>query len=158
MSRADPPAREDDIMIKQKAEAFWKGGLKQGTGSFRAGMVEGKYSFASRFEGGAGSTPEELIGAAHAACFSMALSLFLEQQGHSPDAIRTTATVHLDPEQLAITRIELETEADVPGLSQAEFPAIAEQAKSGCPVSKALGGVKIELKSAKLTQVTAGRA
>ena len=145
-------------MIKQQAQASWKGGLKQGTGSFRSGPVEGKYSFASRFEGGAGSTPEQLIGAAHAACFSMALSLFLEQQGHSPDAIRTTATVYLDPAQLAITRIELETEAEVPGLPEAEFPAIAEQAKSGCPVSKALGGVQIELKSAKLTQVTAGRA
>jgi lipoyl-dependent peroxiredoxin len=145
-------------MIKQQAQAVWKGGLKQGAGSFRSGTVEGKYSFASRFEGGAGSTPESLIGAAHAACFSMALSLFLEQQGHTPDAIRTTATVHLDPQQLAITRIELETEADVPGLAEAEFPAIAEQAKSNCPVSKALGGVQIVLKSAKLTQVTAGRA
>jgi osmotically inducible protein OsmC len=145
-------------MVKQQAQAVWKGGLKQGTGSFRSGTVEGKYSFASRFEGGAGSTPEALIGAAHAVCFSMALSLFLEQQGHTPDAIRTTATVPLDPRQLAITRIELETEADVPGLAESEFPAIAEQAKSNCPVSKALGGVQIDLKSAKLTRVAAGRA
>ena len=78
---------EDSIMIKQQAQAVWTGGLKQGAGSFRSGTVEGKYSFASRFEGRAGSTPEALIGAAHAACFSMALSLSLEQQGHTPDAI-----------------------------------------------------------------------
>ncbi len=145
-------------MIVQQAQAVWKGGLKQGAGSFRSGTVEGKYSFASRFEGGAGSTPEALIGAAHAACFSMSLSLLLGQRGLTPDAIRTTATVHLDPQQLAISRIELETEADVPGLAESEFPVIAEQAKSNCPVSKALGGVQIVLKSATLTQVTAGRA
>jgi len=145
-------------MIEQKAQAVWKGGLKQGTGSFRSGTVEGRYSFASRFEGGEGSTPEALIGAAHAACFSMALSLFLEQQGHTPEAIRTTATVHLDPQQLAITAIELETEADVPGLAEARFPGIAEQAKQNCPVSKALAGVQIVLKSAKLARVKAGRA
>jgi osmotically inducible protein OsmC len=145
-------------MIEQRAQAVWTGGLKQGAGSFRSGTIEGKYSFASRFEGGAGSTPEALIGAAHAACFSMALSLFLEQQGHAPDAIRTTATVQLDPKQLAITRIDLETEAEVPGLADSAFPAIAEQAKQNCPVSKALAGVQITLKSAKLTKVTAGRA
>jgi osmotically inducible protein OsmC len=145
-------------MSEQRAQAVWKGGLKQGEGSFRSGKIEGDYSFASRFEGAAGSTPEQLIGAAHAACFSMALSLFLEQQGHTPDAIRTTATVHLDPKQLAITQIDLETEAEVPGLAESAFPALAEQAKENCPVSKALAGVQILLKSARLTRVTAGRA
>ena len=142
-------------MIEKKAQAVWKGGLKKGAGSFRSGTIEGNYTFASRFEGGEGSTPEELIGAAHAACFSMALSLFLEQEGHAPEAIRTTATVQLDPQQLAITRIDLETEAEVPGLEESAFPAIAEQAKKNCPVSKALAGVQIALKSAKLTRLTA---
>lgn len=145
-------------MVKQQAQAVWKGGLKKGAGSFRSGTIEGKYSFASRFEGAAGSTPEELIGAAHASCFSMALSLVLEQKGHAPNAIRTTATVYFDPQQPAITRIELETEGEVPGLAESEFPPLAEQAKVGCPVSKALAGVEIVLKSAKLATVAAGRA
>jgi len=145
-------------MITQKAQAVWRGGLKQGTGSFRSGTIEGQYSFASRFEGGAGSTPEELIGAAHASCFSMALSLFLEQAGKRPDTIRTTATVQLDPEKLAITRIDLDTEAEVPGLSEAEFQKLADQAKQNCPVSKALGGVDIALKSARLAKPAGARA
>ena len=142
-------------MIKQQAGAVWRGGLKDGRGSFRAGTIKGEYSFASRFEGGEGSTPEELIGAAHAACFSMALSLFLGERGHAAETISTTATVHLDPAQLAITRIELETEAEVPGLAETDFREIADQAKKNCPVSKALGSVQIDLKSAKLTPVTA---
>jgi osmotically inducible protein OsmC len=144
-------------MIEQQAQAVWRGGLKKGSGSFHSGTIEGKYSFASRFEGGEGSTPEELIGAAQAACFSMALSLFLEERGHTPEAIRTTATVSLDPSQLAITRIELETEADVPGIDEAEFRETAEQAKQNCPVSKALGGVQIVLRSAALSSVAADR-
>ena len=145
-------------MVKKTAQAVWRGGLKEGSGSFRAGTVAGKYSFASRFESGPGSTPEELIGAAHASCFSMALSLYLGEHGHTPEAIQTTATVHLDPERLAITQIELETEAEVPGLAEAEFRQVAEQAKRNCPVSKALTSVLIVLKSAKLTRVTADRA
>ncbi|HEX5575074.1 MAG TPA: OsmC family peroxiredoxin [Gemmatimonadales bacterium] len=145
-------------MIKQEAQAVWRGGLKDGRGSFRSGTIEGEYSFASRFEGGKGSSPEGLIGAAHAGCFSMALSLFLGEHGHAADAIRTTATVELDPQQLAITRIELETEAEVAGLNEAGFRDIAEQAKKNCPVSKALDGVQIVLKSAKLVSVPAGRA
>jgi osmotically inducible protein OsmC len=145
-------------MIDQQAQAIWRGGLKEGSGSFRAGSLTGKYSFSSRFEGGTGSSPEELIGAAHASCFSMALSLFLGEHGHIPDAIETRSTVHLDPEQLAITRIELETEAEVPGLTETAFQEFAEQAKEKCPVSKALAGVEILLKSAKLTRVAAERA
>ena len=144
-------------MIEQQAQAVWRGGLKDGNGSFRSGTIEGKYSFASRFEGAEGSTPEELITAAHASCFSMALSLFLEKGGHKPEAIRTTATVSLDPSQLAITGIELDTEAEVAGLDEAEFRESAEQAKQNCPVSKALGAVPIVLKSATLLSVTAGR-
>ncbi|MEP7227780.1 MAG: OsmC family peroxiredoxin [Gemmatimonadales bacterium] len=77
-------------MIEQQGHAVWRGGLKEGSGSFSAGSLAGKYSFSSRFEGGAGSSPEELIGAAHASCFSMALSLFLGGHGHTPDTIETT--------------------------------------------------------------------
>jgi osmotically inducible protein OsmC len=145
-------------MIKQQAQAVWRGGLKDGKGSFRSGTIKGDYSFASRFEGATGSTPEGLIGAAHASCFSMALSLFLGEHGHTPESIRTTATVHLDPQQLAITLIELETEAEVPGLTETEFRELAEQAKKNCPVSKALGAVQIILKSAKLTPVVVDHA
>jgi lipoyl-dependent peroxiredoxin len=145
-------------MIRQEAQAVWRGELKGGSGSFRSGTIQGEYSFASRFEGGKGSTPEGLIAAAHAGCFSMALSLFLGQHGHTPEAIRTTATVELDPQQLAIIRIELETEADVAGLDDTGFREIAEEAKQNCPVSKALKGVEIVLRSARLSPVAAGRA
>jgi osmotically inducible protein OsmC len=145
-------------MIEQRAHAVWRGGLKEGSGSFRAGALAGEYSFASRFEGGTGASPEALIGAAHAGCFSMALALFLGEQGYTPDAVETTATVHLDPQRLAITRIELETEAEVPGLSESAFPELAEQARKNCPVSKALAGVEIVLQSAKLKPVVVERA
>jgi osmotically inducible protein OsmC len=144
-------------MIKQQAQAVWRGGLKDGNGSFRSGTIDGEYSFASRFEGAKGSTPEELIGAAHAACFSMALSMVLAERGHTSESIRTTATVSLDPAQLAITQIELETEADVAGIDEVEFRETAEQAKENCPVSKALGGVQLVLRSATLTSVGATR-
>jgi osmotically inducible protein OsmC len=144
-------------MIEQQAQAVWLGGLKKGSGTFESGTIEGQYSFASRFEGAKGSTPEELIGAAQAACFSMALSLFLEERGHTPDAIRTTATVSMDPSQLAITRIDLQTEASVEGVDDAQFREIAEQAKQNCPVSKALAGVQIVLKSAELSSAAANR-
>jgi lipoyl-dependent peroxiredoxin len=87
----------------------------------------------------------------------MALSLFLTEQGHTPEAIRTIATVNLDPEQLAITRIELETEAEVSGLDEAKFRELAEKAKANCPVSKALEAVPIVLKSSKLTRAAADR-
>lgn len=145
-------------MIEQRAHAVWRGGLKQGSGSFRAGALAGKYSFSSRFEGGAGSSPEELIGAAQASCFSMALSLFLGERGYTPEIIETRSTVYLDAQQLAISRIELETEAEVPGVSESAFQELAEQARKNCPVSKALSGVHIVLKSAKLTSLSAERA
>ena len=137
-------------MIEQQAKAEWKGGLKRGEGRVQAGSIEAPYSFASRFEGGEESTPEELIGAAHAGCFSMALSLMLGEEGHEPESIRTTATVALDPERLAIARIELETEGEVPGLDADGFRRIAEKAKENCPVSKALSAVPIDLKSVRL--------
>jgi osmotically inducible protein OsmC len=144
-------------MIKQQAQAIWRGGLKEGSGSFRANTVSGEYSFSSRFEGGAGSTPEELIAASHASCFSMFLSLVLGKQGHTADAIQTTATVYLDPQGPAIRLIELETEADVPDLAEDRFREFAEEAKENCPISKALETVEIVLRSAKLTRVTAHR-
>lgn len=142
-------------MITQHAQAVWRGALKEGSGLFRFGATEGQYSFSSRFEGGEGSTPEALIGAASAGCFSMALALILGERGYTPEVIRTTSKVHLDPTQLAITRIDLETEAEVPALDDGEFQRTAEQAKKDCPVSKALSGVQIVLKSARLTSATA---
>ena len=138
-------------MIEQQARAEWRGDLKSGRGSLRSGSIEAPYSFASRFQNGAGATPEELIGAAHAGCFSMALSLALGERGYVPETIRTTATVLLDADKLAITRIGLDTEAAVPGIDEEEFREIAEAAKESCPVSKALAGVDIELKTARLT-------
>ncbi len=111
--------------------------MKLGSSAF-----EGDYSFQSRFEDGAGTNPEELIGAAHAGCFSMALSNMLAQAGHPPERVHTTANVHLGQEgdAPAITRVELNTEATVPGLSEDEFQQHARAAKENCPVSKALAG------------------
>jgi lipoyl-dependent peroxiredoxin len=137
-------------MPKRTASARWDGSLTEGRGTMRmaSGAYEGPYSFQSRFEEGDGTNPEELIAAAHAGCFSMALSAGLGQAGHSPESVETEAVVHLDKvgEGFAITRIELRTRANVPGLSDEEFQQSAEAAKQGCPVSKALGGVEsIEL-------------
>src|SRR5207249_1321329 len=111
-----------------------------------------QYSFGSRFEERTGTNPEELIGAAHAGCFSMALSGVLGKAGHEPEAIDTTARVHLDKDGdgFSITTIELSTEARVPGLSEEELQRHAEDAKRNCPVSRALEGVVIEL-DAKLS-------
>jgi lipoyl-dependent peroxiredoxin len=137
-------------MPKRTASARWDGSLTEGSGTMRmaSGAYEGPYSFQSRFEEGDGTNPEELIAAAHAGCFSMALSAGLGQAGHSPESIETEAVVHLDKvgDGFAINRIELRTRARVPGLSDDEFQKQAEAAKAGCPVSKALGGVEsIEL-------------
>lgn len=141
-------------MIERRAEARWTGSLKDGEGSLRSDHLDFPYSFASRFEDGADASPEELIGAAHAGCFSMALSLILGENGHVPDEIRTSATVRLDGEELQITGVTLETEATVPGLDdEEEFRKIAEAAKENCPVSKALAGVEIDLASARLADV-----
>jgi osmotically inducible protein OsmC len=120
---------------------------------FGSGAFEGAYSFASRFEQGPGTNPEELIGAAHAGCFSMALSGVLETAGYSPERIHTLARVHIDKvgEGFKITIIELETEGKVPGIDEKVFREKAEAAKKGCPVSMALTGVEIKLQTKLLT-------
>lgn len=132
-------------MITRDAHAVWNRNLKQGEGTMKFGSFEGTYSFATRFENKAGTNPEELIGAAHAGCFSMALANTLDQAGHEPRSVRTTAQVHLDPKQGAITRIDLQTEVDAPSLDDGEFQRLADDAKRNCPVSKALAGVDIHL-------------
>ncbi|MEW6324528.1 MAG: OsmC family protein [Nitrospirota bacterium] len=140
-------------MATRTSTAQWEGGLKDGKGTMKvgAGAYQGPYSFASRFESGGGTNPEELIGAAHAGCYSMALSAGLEKNGFKPNRVSTQARVHLEKvgEGFAITRIELNSEADVPGIDKAKFMEFAEGAKKGCPVSKALAGVQIDL-NAKL--------
>ena len=136
-------------MPVRTASARWEGGLREGKGTLRlgSGAFEGRYSFSSRFEDGTGTNPEELIGAAHAGCFSMALSLGLEQAGHPPTSVETTAEVHLDRSDsgVEISRIDLRTAASVPGIDDATFQAQAATAKAGCVVSKALAGVEITL-------------
>ena len=137
-------------MTTRISSAEWKGSLKEGAGtmSLGSGAYEGPYTYASRFESGPGTNPEELIGAAHAGCFSMFLSPLLTNAGFTPTRIHTTASVHLE-EGPTITLIELHTEAQVPNLSEAEFLEHAESAKRDCPVSKALAGPEIKL-NAKL--------
>jgi osmotically inducible protein OsmC len=138
-------------MATRTGSAVWEGTLKEGKGNLKvgSGAYEGQYSFASRFENGTGTNPEELIGAAEAACFSMAMSVGLEKAGHPPTKINTTAKVKLEKvgEAFRITTIELETEADVPGIDDAKFQEIAEQTKKNCPVSVALSGTQINLKA-----------
>jgi lipoyl-dependent peroxiredoxin len=136
-------------MAVRTANARWEGALRDGSGtmSFGSGAFEGQFSYASRFEEGPGTNPEELLGAAHAGCFSMAFANTLATAGHDPQRVETTARVHLEPaeEGPSITRIELQTEAEVPGIDPDEFQELAETAKSNCPVSKALAGVDISL-------------
>jgi lipoyl-dependent peroxiredoxin len=137
-------------MAIRKASAEWKGNLREGAGTMRlgSGAYEGAYTYASRFESGPGTNPEELVGAAQAGCFSMFLSSLLTKAGFAPTQINTTATVHLG-EGPTITLIELYTEAVVPGIANAAFQEQAETAKKNCPVSKALTGPEIKL-TAKL--------
>ncbi|HMQ53521.1 MAG TPA: OsmC family protein [Anaerolineae bacterium] len=138
-------------MPVRQSTAVWQGTLKDGKGTVRlgGGAFEGPYSFASRFEEGAGTNPEELIGAAHAGCFSQALALMLTQAGYSPEQIHTTANVHLNKvgDGFKITSIELDTEVRVTGIDSNTFNEKAQAAKEGCPVSQALAGVEITLKS-----------
>jgi lipoyl-dependent peroxiredoxin len=127
-----------------KGSAEWKGDLKGGAGTFTAGdTIAGDFSFRSRFEDGPGANPEQLIAAAHASCFSMALSAGLADAGHPVDSVKTDATVTLRFVDGAptITKIELVTVGKVPGIDQAAFEQAAAGAKEGCPVSKALAGV-----------------
>ena len=136
-------------MAQRTAEAVWEGGLKDGKGNMKlgSGAWEGRYSFGSRFEEAGGTNPEELIGAALAGCFSMALAAALGREGHQPQSIATKARVHLEKQEagFAITRIELTTQGTVPGIDAAKFREAAEATKSACPVSKALGGVQISV-------------
>jgi len=113
------------------------------------GAVKGSYSFASRFEEGAGTNPEELIAAAHAGCFSMAFANGLAQAGFEPESIRTTAKVFLDkgPDGFGVSRIELECVGSVPNIDEATFREHAKGAKEGCPISRALAATPIELKA-----------
>ena len=138
-------------MPVRKAHAQWNGSLPDGNGTMAlgSGAFEGQYSFGSRFEEGVGTNPEELIGAAHAGCFSMALSGVLGRAGITPDSIETDARVHLDKvdDGFSITRIELSTTARVPGLSAEDFERHAQEAKAGCPVSRALAAIEIELEA-----------
>jgi lipoyl-dependent peroxiredoxin len=141
-------------MATRNGSAQWNGNLQEGSGELTVGdgVWSGAYSFASRFEDGEGTNPEELLAAAHAGCFSMALSLGLTDAGNPPSSINTTARVQLrNVDGLpTIDQIQLETEGDVPGIDQATFQQQAEAAKEGCVVSRALAGVeKIEL-TAKL--------
>lgn len=138
-------------MKVRNAEAVWEGSLKEGKGrmKFGSGAFEGAYSFASRFEDGSGTNPEELIGAAHAGCFSMALSGELGRAGFAPQRIYTRAEVTLGKvdEKSRITRIHLNMEAEVAEISPEKFQELAEKAKAGCPVSAALAGVEITLQA-----------
>lgn len=132
-------------MATRNGSAVWKGDLKEGAGEVTVGdgVFSGAYSFSSRFEEGEGTNPEELIAAAHAACFAMAFSNILSEAGHVPDSIGTTAKVQLRPldGKPTIASIELDVEGAVPGIDEAAFLEHAEAAKAGCPVSRALAGV-----------------
>ncbi len=138
-------------MLVRKSTAVWQGTLKDGKGRMSpgSGVLEFPFSFASRFESGPGSNPEELLGAAHAGCFSMALSGVLTQAGFPPREIATEARVTIDraPEGFSITRSELVTKADVPGIDAEQFARLAEEAKKGCPVSRALKAIDITLQA-----------
>ena|SRR5215216_1068860 len=139
-------------MPTRTAHAEWNGPIDSGKGTmaFGSGAFEGPYSFESRMQDGPGTNPEELIGAAHAGCFSMALSLVLGEAGHPPDSISTDASVRFEQqgEGWAITGIELTTRGKVPGIDEDGFRQAAEVAKENCPVSQALGGVDITLDAA----------
>ncbi|MGH6988215.1 MAG: OsmC family protein [Caulobacteraceae bacterium] len=136
-------------MVERTAEAEWLGSVPGGSGTMElgSGAFKGAYSFASRFEDGKGTNPEELIGAAHAGCFSMALALALGQAGFEPRRIHTRAKVEIErvSDGFKITRIALDSEAKVAGIDAAAFQIQAEAAKKGCPVSRALAGVEIHL-------------
>jgi lipoyl-dependent peroxiredoxin len=138
-------------MPERKATAHWDGSFKGGGGTVAlgSGAFEGPYGYKSRFEDGPGTNPEELIGAAHAGCFSMAFSLALGDAGYTPESIDTRASVQFGPDPsgdgFAITQIGLATRARVPDIDATEFEQIANAAKAGCPVSKALKAVDITL-------------
>lgn len=135
----------------RSSNASWNGDLQQGNGIVRlgSGAWEGQYSFSSRFEEGTGTNPEELIAAAHAGCYSMALSAQLTEAGYAPENIATTADVHITKTSagFAIPQIDLRTEAQVPGISDEEFQRIASDTKSTCPVSRLVQSAEISLEA-----------
>ncbi len=138
-------------MPVRTAEAVWNGGLKDGKGTLKtqSGAIQGSYSFLTRFESAPGTNPEELLAAAHAGCFSMALSAGLGRAGFSPERVQTTAKVHLEKGDagFSITRVELVTEAKVPNITPEVFQTEAAKAKEGCPVSKLFKGAEIKLEA-----------
>jgi osmotically inducible protein OsmC len=137
------------------AEAQWSGSLKEGSGHLKVetGTLDTSYSFRSRFEGGKETNPEELLGASHAGCFSMALAARLTMAGHAPKSIHTKAAVHFNQGEggWAINKIELDTVGEVPGIDAPTFQKLAEDAKANCPISKALASVDIQLKATLTT-------
>lgn len=136
-------------MPVRHANAVWNGSILEGQGTVKlgSGAYEGKYSFGSRFQDDPGTNPEELIGAAHAGCFSMAFAGNLGRAGFHPESISTRANVHIvkEGDGFTITKIDLVTEARVPDAGEEEFQAVAEKSKEGCPVSRALAGTEITL-------------
>jgi lipoyl-dependent peroxiredoxin len=146
-------------MPVRTSQAVWKGTLKEGSGTLRtgSGAYDGPYNFVSRFESGTQTNPEELVAAAHAGCYSMAMSGGLEKAGFKAVRISTKASVHLEKLEagFTVTRIELDVEADVPGLDEKKFAEIAENTKIGCPISRLLTGAKITVKARLLTGATA---
>jgi osmotically inducible protein OsmC len=140
--------------MERTSEAEWKGTLKEGSGKMKlgSGAYEGAFSFASRFESGQGTNPEELVAAAHAGCFSMALSVQLGNAGITPEHIHTRARVHFgrDDKGFLISNIELATEVRAPGLDDAKLQELATKTKDGCPISRALAAVPSMTVSAKL--------
>ena len=135
-------------MATRTATAQWTGTLKEGKGTMNYGAFEGPYTYASRFESGEGTNPEELVGAAHAGCYSMFLSALLSKEGLTPDTIRTTATVELGTDDgPKITSINLDCEAKVPGIDDSKFQELAAAAKAKCPISRLYAGTDIRLEA-----------
>ena len=136
-------------MPVRSAKAVWRGDLRNGEGTASFGDFEGRYSFPSRFEEGEGTNPEEMIGAAFAACFSMALAGNLGKAGHAPEEVSTSARVHIEKgaDGFSITRIDLSTEVRAPGIDEDTFREQAEAAKKGCPVSRALAVPDVRLEA-----------
>lgn len=145
------------MAIDRAADAAWNGDIRSGKGKLNCAsgtLTDAPYSFATRFENASGTNPEELIAAAHAGCYSMAFSLILGNHGYEPRKIETHAVCSLEPKSgggFAITRMRLQTSAEVPGVSESQLEDLAREAETACPVSNALrGGVSIELKATLL--------
>lgn len=143
-------------MAVRKADATWQGTLKEGTGNLKtgSGAYEGPYSFSSRFEDGSGTNPEELLAAAHAACYSMALNAGLEKAGYSAARVTTTAKAHLTKGDagFSISKIDLETEAEVPGIDDETFQKFALETKDNCIVSRALSAVEMTVTATLISE------